>query len=351
MPTNPPQKPAAKLPTPPPSMKSTPAPNPISLGLLSLLVGSVALSLYSVPFLLVHILAVLTSLGGITLAILQFRKNEKGGRNVNSAIVGTIFCAAVLVLSAIGPYLPTPRPQATRPKARKDIPKVAVSPVQSPETPSPAAKETKETTQPAVTVLAEIPDATDKDEEKTSEVIPIPADVPKVIPFPCRKSFTLVPSGTDGWADATTFAILQGEVAVCVADVTNESLELSQGGKSISPVKKNLVIHLQVALIGSSQKVDFTSWANASYGDARNKPLLVDNSQHNYKLRAFTTDTQITGRERPKGLYPKLYADDYLVFEQQPPDIEYLRLELPAAAFGGVGHLRFQIPKSMIEQK
>src|SRR6188472_323373 len=100
---------AAAKPPAPANQKTSPArPIPVSFGLLSLLVGSVALSLYSVPYLVVRILAVLLSLGGMTLAVMQFRKEEKAGRNFNGALAGTMFSAAVIVLTAVGPYLPVP---------------------------------------------------------------------------------------------------------------------------------------------------------------------------------------------------------------------------------------------------
>jgi hypothetical protein len=50
----------------------------------------------------------------------------------------------------------------------------------------------------------------------------------------------------------------------------------------------------------------------------------------------------------------KQTAHDMLVYEI-PPDvnrdaIKYYRLELPAAAIGGVGWFRFQIPASMVSE-
>src|SRR6266513_1143552 len=108
------QAPASKQPAPPIGKADSARPDRISLGLLSLLVGSVALSLYSVPYLLVRILAVMFSLGGIGLAVLQFRSKETAGRNFNGAIAGTLFSAAIILLTAIGPYLPVPAKRVAR---------------------------------------------------------------------------------------------------------------------------------------------------------------------------------------------------------------------------------------------
>jgi hypothetical protein len=48
---------------------------------------------------------------------------------------------------------------------------------------------------------------------------------------------------------------------------------------------------------------------------------------------------------------PGKSVEDVIVFEESVARAEYLRLELPASAFGGTGKLRFQIPKSMIERR
>jgi hypothetical protein len=187
--------------------------------------------------------------------------------------------------------------------------------------------------------------------EKTVELPSIPENVPKVIPFPSRKKFQLVPSGTNDWVDAATSAVLQGEVAVGIVSAATKRLDVTRAGKTAASPNENVVIHVQVVLIGTTQKVEFDGWSGASFGDTRHKPLLTDNLNKSYILRTFEPNTQVAGHERPKGLYPKLYADDYLVFDQLPEYAEYLQLDLPASAFGGQGTLRFRIPKSMIETK
>jgi hypothetical protein len=335
---------AASKPAAPAKGKADSArPDRVSFGLLSLLVGSVALSFYSVPYLLGRILAVMLSLGGISLAVLQFRSEEKAGRNFNSAIAGTMFSAAVLLLTAIAPYLPVPDTRVARTPTRTSVPKPTDSATQT----TGSAPEPKSSVQSAQVASQTTPDTV----EKPSDVPQIPSNVPKVIPFPCRKNFRLVPSASPEWADAASSAVLQGEVAVCVPSVAIEQLELHPDSKSTSSANGHLVIHLQVVLIGTTRKVDFESWGNSNFGDARNEPSLTDNSNHAYRLRTFDAGTQVAGHERSKGLYPKLYADDELIFETPNPSVEYLRLELPASAFGEMGTLRFQIPKSMIEPR
>src|SRR6188768_3146720 len=114
MPAKTTQATAAKPPAPPPEKEDLATPVRPSPGLLSLPLGCIALSLYSVPFLLARILSIMLAIGGITLAVLQFRTNEKSGRNFTSAIAGTLFSAAALLLPAIGPYLPKPNARVAR---------------------------------------------------------------------------------------------------------------------------------------------------------------------------------------------------------------------------------------------
>jgi hypothetical protein len=335
MPAKTTQATAAKPPAPPAEKADLASPVRSSLGLLSLPLGCIALSLYSVPFLLTRILSVMLAIGGIGLAVLQFRTNEKTGRNFTSAIAGTLFSAAALLLTVIGPYLPNPSARVARAPTRTSAAKATESkgPVaERVSQPAPAASETTSATR-----------------ELSKEVPPIPSYMPRIIPFPCRKNFELVASPSPEWTDAATSALIQDEVAICVASVAVERLELSREGKPVPSSNDHLVIHLQVVLVGTTRKVDFESWGNSNFRDVRNKPTLTGNSSHAYALRTFEAGTQVTGHELSKGLYPKLYADDYLIFESPLPGLKYLRLELPASAFGGMGTLRFQIPNSMVE--
>ena len=180
------------------------------------------------------------------------------------------------------------------------------------------------------------------------EVPPVPEYVPKVVQFPCRKKFELVPAPSTEWIDAGTKAAIQGEVAVCVVSAAIEQPELNRKGKLSPTDKEQLVVRLQVMLVGSSKKVDFIGWSSANFGDDRNKPSLKDSSNQVQRLSRFDLDAKVVGHERARSLYPKLYADDDLFFEKPEEIAEVLRLELPASAFGGVDRLRFQIPRAMI---
>jgi hypothetical protein len=358
-----PTKPApAAPPKPEPPAKAT-ATRPLDqlgLGLLSLVIGCIALSLNAIPFL--RILAVLMSLAGLGLAIVELRSPSKEQRHPGRAIAGAILCSFILLLTVIRPFWPdnigpiaqVPTTATPRPTASSTLPAATAAQPTSTSAPETTTAAPQTTTSTPATVAAAPQNA---------------SSVPHVFPFPGGRHLQLIPSTADAaestvagsaaphqdrprdlqWVDASTGAAQQGEVTVSVASVTVERLKQTRAGKESSSPNDNLVIRVQVLLIGTSRKVDFEPWSNSNFGDARNKPTLVDNLNNAYQLRIFDAGTQIVDHGRPKSLYPKLYADDFLVFEVPHAKVEFLQLGLPASAFGGTGTVRFQIPKSMFE--
>jgi hypothetical protein len=60
---------------------------------------------------------------------------------------------------------------------------------------------------------------------------------------------------------------------------------------------------------------------------------------------------EVIGRVTQATLPPGKKVEDLLFFEGQPAGIEFLRLELPASAFGSSGVVRMQIPRSLIHSR
>src|SRR4051794_31907790 len=144
-----------------------------------MVVGGIALSLDAVPP--IRILSVLLSLGGLTLAILEFRsKEKKEGRHFARAIAGATICGVVLLLTIIRPFWSTRG--ARVPQAR------TMSSSGQPVENVPAA-----TTgvQESVTV-AETPVLS----------VQTPIAIPAAIPFPCGKRLRLIPIEVEDEAPA-----------------------------------------------------------------------------------------------------------------------------------------------------
>jgi hypothetical protein len=76
---------------------------------------------------------------------------------------------------------------------------------------------------------------------------------------------------------------------------------------------------------------------------------LRDPSGKAYPRKTFP-GAEVAGQVHRASIYPGQFKDDLLVFEPPPADVEYLRLELPAANAGAAGLFRLTIPKSIIRR-
>jgi hypothetical protein len=74
---------------------------------------------------------------------------------------------------------------------------------------------------------------------------------------------------------------------------------------------------------------------------------LTDNAGKDYRRREVRETTAADKGRKP---FPTALVDQVLAFEAPPADVAYLRLELPAAAWGGSGLFRFTIPNAMIRR-
>lgn len=178
------------------------------------------------------------------------------------------------------------------------------------------------------------------------------------------------------WADASKGPVQHGDVRVRVTGVAVRNVRIKDvlGEETVSPTK-NLVIQVEIFNTSSTRKLDFLGWSGATantltltdlLGSAgrsktnaaepqttseRNAASLTDNFNNSYKRMSLDLGAQIPGQiTTASSLYPGKQLEDLLVFEPPIDKIQYLRLELPAAAFGGTGSLRLQIPRAMIHR-
>jgi hypothetical protein len=151
----------------------------------------------------------------------------------------------------------------------------------------------------------------------------------------------------DGWVDAGRDAVHQGAVRVRVLSATVQSVLIQDArGQQRRLKERALILRLRLVNVGLGQLVQYRSWS--APGVETDKPTLVDNLGRSYPGKAFDSGWSVVGQVRQAGLAPAKWADDVLVFKPPPPDITFLRLTLPAAAFGGKGQLRWEIPRQMI---
>lgn len=153
------------------------------------------------------------------------------------------------------------------------------------------------------------------------------------------------------WSDASTASVTRGDVTVKItaAETGRPRLVRAGSGLKARPKEDYLSIKLQLLSENATKKLDYTSWSVRI--PAAPPVRLVDNFGNEYALKSFTShgmevEGQVSGGKG--SIYPGKPTDDVLVFEPPIEKARFLRLELPAAAFGEQGTLRFEIPMTMV---
>jgi hypothetical protein len=183
---------------------------------------------------------------------------------------------------------------------------------------------------------------------------------------PLRSSMGLVKSRGSvepetGWVDAGRNAVQQGDVRVRLAAIAFAPVDFKKppeptGQKKVAPPKtapkkppdKYLIVNLRISNAGAGQLIQYISWANPSPTEGKKQVSLQDNTGKKYPLKTFPADKEINGQIARASIPPTKWADDVLVFEGDPGQVEYLHLELPSESVGGKGSFRLQIPGRMI---
>ena len=150
------------------------------------------------------------------------------------------------------------------------------------------------------------------------------------------------------WTDASTSSVECGDVTVKIASARIGRPRLISGSSGTAARPKNDCLWLKLELhnTNKTKKLEYTSWNLGQTG-----VRLVDNHGNEYSVKSFAKQgLEIEGQvEGGRGsLYPEEATEDVLLFERPARSTKSLRLELPSAAFGETGTLKFEIPVTMI---
>ena len=134
------------------------------------------------------------------------------------------------------------------------------------------------------------------------------------------------------------------EVSVKVQSVRLGNLppEMALPAGSAEARKGFLIVTVNVHNSSGAKKLDFQAWGKLT--SASGQVELRDNVANHYQQ--FPVRAQAL-----PSVYPGETYADVLVFQPPVSASKYLRLTLPASAFGGHDSLRFEIPSSMITQE
>ena len=168
---------------------------------------------------------------------------------------------------------------------------------------------------------------------------------PAVLALSGQSGLRPAAAGETRWADASKDALHQGDVRLRVVWAMVGAVQFEPIHGRRPAAERGLVIRLRVTNAGITRALPYTGWAGKDMPEA---PLLRDNQGKSYRLKSFSPDRVVVGRALKSSIPSGKSVEDVVVFEAPPPTIEWLRLELPAAAAGGDGMLRIEIPKRMI---
>jgi hypothetical protein len=153
------------------------------------------------------------------------------------------------------------------------------------------------------------------------------------------------------WIDAAEYAVRRDDVRVHVVAALAGPVELHRGeeGSVLSPAK-HLVLRVAVLCEGTrAPEVTYEPWADLDLSPSRHPPTLTDDRGQRYTQDTFGPALAVVGRGERTPSMIGMQIREVLVFPLPDAEVQYLRLELPASAYGGQGAFRFQVPRSMIQ--
>jgi hypothetical protein len=148
----------------------------------------------------------------------------------------------------------------------------------------------------------------------------------------------------DEWVDAGKESLQQGHVRIRVTSVRIRRFPIKDRNGSSRSSPRTLAVGLRLINANGARTIAYRSWQGSSPESAR----LEDDRGKTYATADLKTSQEIAGHIDSADLSPGRVVTDVLVFEAPRSGIKFLRLELPASAFGGTGTLRLQIPASMV---
>lgn len=149
--------------------------------------------------------------------------------------------------------------------------------------------------------------------------------------------------GRSEWADAEKESLRQGNVHIRICWAKVDVPPRNETAKP-SSLPRSLLIQVQLAHLPPELR-PFKGLLNGN-----NTPVLLDDRGRKYALRSSPPQVGIADQVDLVPSSSREPVQEVLVFEPPGADLESLKLDLPAMAWGRTGSCRFRIPRSMIEQ-
>ncbi|HTU21902.1 MAG TPA: hypothetical protein VMG10_27940 [Gemmataceae bacterium] len=156
-------------------------------------------------------------------------------------------------------------------------------------------------------------------------------------------------AGADDWVDASANAVKRGDVRMEIVSVQIGPVDLKRNSSASPSAERYLTIRLRASYEGVVfHQTPYEPWSDRAEAPSKHSPTLTDNQGHTYAQKTFDPGWKVVGRADLDALNPGHQVKDVLVYPVPAGEVEYLRLTLPASAFGLDGDFRLQIPRSMI---
>jgi hypothetical protein len=156
---------------------------------------------------------------------------------------------------------------------------------------------------------------------------------------------TEVENHDEDWIDARREAARSGDVSVRIVGAAIRSLSTERRGGGQPPARKTdeyLAIRLELTNQSTDQNRTYMSWTMRP-----TEVELVDDAGQPYGMRLFSNAARL-GQQQQAEIKPSGSIEDVLLFGKPMDEATFLRLTLPAAAFGEEGMLKFQLPMKMV---
>jgi hypothetical protein len=158
------------------------------------------------------------------------------------------------------------------------------------------------------------------------------------------------------WSDASRFTLQKEAMKVRVREVVWGPVMTRDTSRRVIADDQSDFLCVYLSLRNSRDETRYyRSWYGGKFNvsGAAKTVTLTDNADRSYPVHRFTAVTSIQGHVPAAELKRPEDIKDLIVFDLPEglnrDSVEWLHLELPAAAYGGDGFLRFEIPVSMIQ--
>jgi hypothetical protein len=170
---------------------------------------------------------------------------------------------------------------------------------------------------------------------------------PRVVPL-AGKAIPDRDAPSPEWPDAMTYAVKVKQVRLQVLSATVRKLEItSQPKKKKYSDSPYLVLRVRAHRPAGTDELLDGTWGDAATAQEHRQATLTDNAGKVYRAPPAELGGEAGELTQKSAVFPLGITDEVYLFDAPAPDVQYLRLEMPAASWGGTGTIRFQIPRAL----